>query len=257
MRWQALGLRLPVLLAALAMVCFGLLAGDVWAQATNNNTGGGNNNTGGGGGRNNNTGGGNNNNNNTNITGGQAGVFVDAQGVLRRNIVPDPTGMLRRQQVAAAQATLPRELARQSELRKVSLTRLEKALTANGGMMTDEMRYLAGLHRLQYVFLYPDSGDIVIAGPAEGWAAESDGRMDGPSFRSSCSSVAGSGSGPAFVPAEPGEDADGRLLDRSDPGRLGCHAAVPAIDRSLCDSRPDPVPGQWASKQPGDAEGAN
>lgn len=177
MRWQALGLRLPVLLAAL--VCFGLLAGDVWAQANNNNAGG-NNNTGGGG-TNNNTGGGgnNNNNNNTNITGGQAGVFVDAQGVLRRNIVPDPTGMLRRQQVAAAQATLPRELASQSELRKVSLTRLEKALVANGGMMTDEMRYLAGLLRLQYVFLYPDSGDIVIAGPAEGWAAESDGRMTG------------------------------------------------------------------------------
>ncbi len=174
MRWQALGLRMPVLLAALAMVCLGLLAGDVWAQTTNNNTGGGNNNTGGGG--NNNTGGGNNN---VNVTGGQAGVFVDAQGVLRQNTVPDPTGMLRRQQVAAAQATLPRELARPSDLRKVSLTRLEKALTDNGGVMTDDMRYLAGLQRLSYVFLYPESGDIVIAGPAEGWAPEPDGRITG------------------------------------------------------------------------------
>ncbi len=177
MRWQALGLRTPILPAALALVCFGLLAGDVWAQ-NNNNNGGGNNNNGGG---NNNNNGGNNNNNNgtTNVNTGTAGVFVDAQGVLRRNIVPDPTGALRRQKVAPAQASLPRELTRQSDLRKVSLTRLEKALTANGGVMTDEMCYLAGLLRLRYVFLYPESGDIVIAGPAEGWAPESDGRMTG------------------------------------------------------------------------------
>lgn len=173
MRWQALGLRTPILPAALALVCFGLLAGDVWAQTNNNNNNGGNNNNNGG---NNNN---NNNNNNVNVTGGQAGVFVDAQGVLRRNVVPDPTGMLRRQHVAAAQAALPRELSRQSELRKISITRLEKALSDNGGVLTDEMRYLAGLLRLRYVFLYPQSGDIVIAGPAEGWAPESDGRMTG------------------------------------------------------------------------------
>ncbi|MHB8897324.1 MAG: DUF1598 domain-containing protein [Thermoguttaceae bacterium] len=174
MRRQALGLRMPVLLAALTLVCFGLLAGDAWAQQNNNNNGGG----GGGGGTNNNNNGGGNNNN-VNVTGGQAGVYVDAQGVLRRNVVPDPTGMLRRQQVAAAQASLPRELSRQSELRKISLTRLEKALSENGGALNDEMRYLAGLQRLRYVFLYPESGDIVIAGPAEGWASESDGRMTG------------------------------------------------------------------------------
>jgi hypothetical protein len=182
MRWQALGLRMPVLLAALA--CFGLLAGVAYAQQ-NTNQGGNQNNTGG---NQNNTGGNQNQNNqnnqnnqggNVNVTGGQAGVFVDAQGVLRRNIVNDPTGMLRRQQVAASQAALPRELSRPSELRKVSLTRLENALAANGGVLTDEMRYLAGLLRLRYVFLYPDSGDIVLAGPAEGWAPEPDGRMTG------------------------------------------------------------------------------
>ncbi len=32
------------------------------------------------------------------------------------------------------------------------------------------MRHLAGLTRLKYVFCYPESGDIVIAGPAEAWA---------------------------------------------------------------------------------------
>ena len=181
MRWQALGLRLPLLLAAVAMVCFVLLAGGAYAQQNQGggnqgggNQGGGTSNQGPGISNQNNQGGGN-----VNVTGGQAGVFVDAQGVLRRNIVNDPTGRLRRQQVAAAQAALPRDLAGLSEIRKVSLTRLEKALVDNGGVLTDEMRYMAGLLRLRYVFLYPESGDIVLAGPAEGWAPEPDGRMTG------------------------------------------------------------------------------
>jgi hypothetical protein len=39
------------------------------------------------------------------------------------------------------------------------------------------MKYLAGLTRLKYVFFYPESKDIVIAGPAEGWAADLSGRV--------------------------------------------------------------------------------
>jgi hypothetical protein len=41
------------------------------------------------------------------------------------------------------------------------------------------MMYLAGLTRVQYVFCYPDSKDIVIAGPAEGWAQDLSGRVCG------------------------------------------------------------------------------
>ena len=39
------------------------------------------------------------------------------------------------------------------------------------------MKNLAGLHKIQYVFLYPDSRDIVIAGPAGAWAADQEGRQ--------------------------------------------------------------------------------
>ena len=39
------------------------------------------------------------------------------------------------------------------------------------------MQHLAGLTRLQYVFCYPKSGDIVIAGPAEAWAEAPSGRI--------------------------------------------------------------------------------
>jgi hypothetical protein len=38
------------------------------------------------------------------------------------------------------------------------------------------MKNLAGLHKIQYVFLYPDSRDIVIAGPAGAWAVDEEGR---------------------------------------------------------------------------------
>jgi hypothetical protein len=41
------------------------------------------------------------------------------------------------------------------------------------------MRYLAGLQRIRYVFYYPDSKDIVLAGPAEGWAPDLAGRVVG------------------------------------------------------------------------------
>ena len=69
---------------------------------------------------------------------------------------------------------------RAATCRKVSLTRLEKAIRARldaGQQPTDEMNCLAGLHRLRYVFLYPDSGDVVIAGPAEGWFRDLSGRV--------------------------------------------------------------------------------
>ena len=31
------------------------------------------------------------------------------------------------------------------------------------------MRHLAGLSQISYVFVYPENGEVVIAGPAEGW----------------------------------------------------------------------------------------
>lgn len=110
-----------------------------------------------------------------------AGVAVDAQGVLR-TVATGDDGELARRRVEEARARLGPRVSRRSELRKVSLTRLEKALAAElagGGKPSDEMRYLAGLTRLQYVFCYPASGDVVIAGPAEGWATDAAGRVVG------------------------------------------------------------------------------
>src|SRR6201999_2003606 len=40
---------------------------------------------------------------------------------------------------------------------------------AAGAPLDDDMRFLAGLQRIQYVFVYPQEQDIVLAGPGEGW----------------------------------------------------------------------------------------
>ncbi len=108
----------------------------------------------------------------------QAGVMVDANGVLAMAYYPDEGGQLTRQRMVAAKAALDPDVARKSKLRMVSLTRLEKAV-ADGRNLTSEMRYLAGLTRIQYVFCYPDSGDVVLAGPAEGWYSDLSGRVVG------------------------------------------------------------------------------
>lgn len=108
-----------------------------------------------------------------------AGVVVDAQGVLTRHLVRDPGGQLTRQRLAAARADLAPELKNFSKLRKVSLQRLEEAISKRQGALDDTMRYLAGLLRVRYVFYYPESKDIVLAGPAEGWMADPTGRIVG------------------------------------------------------------------------------
>ncbi len=117
----------------------------------------------------------NNNGNNS----AYAGVSIDANGVLHAKSYSDPDGDLRRKQIEAARTTLDPKVTAFSKLRKVSLNRLEQTILDHQGVLTDEMRCLAGLLRVRYVFYYPDSKDIVLAGPAEGWAPDPSGRIVG------------------------------------------------------------------------------
>ncbi len=115
--------------------------------------------------------------------GGQnAGIRVDADGVLHMKVVRDPQGRLLRQKFQAARRALKPELEKASNLRKISLTRLEQAIArriAAGEEPTDEMKYMAGMLRVSHVFFYPETNDIVIAGPAEGFGADLVGRVRG------------------------------------------------------------------------------
>ncbi len=111
-----------------------------------------------------------------------AGVVIDASGVLRVQTFVRPGGALGRQRIQAARAAVNPKLAKPNAMRKISLTRLEAAVAKQlkeGSQLPDEMKYLAGLLRIQYVFFYPETGDIVIAGPAEGYFTDAAGRVRG------------------------------------------------------------------------------
>ena len=166
------------LLAFLAVAAVLTLPSTSFANngAANNgaaNNGGANNNNG----ANNN--GANNNGANNNGAAGAAGVEIDPQGVLRLMKSNRNVTMARMRQ---ARQQLPPNLARASKMRKVSLNRLEAEvakLVAEGKQPTADMVAMAGMTRLEYVFFYPESGDIVLAGPAEGFATDSVGRVVG------------------------------------------------------------------------------
>ena len=65
------------------------------------------------------------------------------------------------------------KLNRTTSLRMVSLRALEaacrEALTSGVAGIPEPLRFLAGIQRIQYVFVYPEKNDIVFAGPGEGW----------------------------------------------------------------------------------------
>ncbi|MCH7726454.1 MAG: DUF1598 domain-containing protein, partial [Planctomycetes bacterium] len=108
------------------------------------------------------------------------GVQVSADGVVQRADV-DATGKLRKARMDALKE-LPRDIARVSKLRKISLRRLETAIARHLRQkthFTEEIHNLAGLQQIQYVFLYPDDQDIVLAGPAEGWKVDQQGYLVG------------------------------------------------------------------------------
>ena len=141
------------------------------AYAQSGGGGGGGGGTGGGGGG---TG--------TGGTGGTGGIEVDASGVLRANSKTDATGKVDRELARAAKASLNKDLQQPSQLRMVSLNRLEEAVRkakAAGNDLPDEIRYLAGLNRITHVFFFPGSKDIVIAGPAEGFFINARNRVVG------------------------------------------------------------------------------
>ena len=106
---------------------------------------------------------------------GANGVVIDANGVLRLQNYPDPGGQIAKKRIAEARANLNPDVAKASDLRKVSLNRLEAAIKARldkNQPPTEEMQFLAGMTRVRYVFYYPETKDIVLAGPAEGWAVD-------------------------------------------------------------------------------------
>ncbi|WP_437185389.1 DUF1598 domain-containing protein [Planctomicrobium sp. SH668] len=107
-----------------------------------------------------------------------SGIKVDPNGILTRESREDRTGRVNAVEQKARVAALNEEMSKPSELRLVSLTRLEREVArrvAEGKPVVESMKQLAGLSQIQYVFVYPEQNEIVIGGPASGWTYNSQG----------------------------------------------------------------------------------
>lgn len=109
------------------------------------------------------------------------GVSINADGVLAASA---PLDMKRLNDELARGFQAPAsELSKPVELRKISLKAIEAALRDSKGNkvadLPDEIKYLAGIQRIQFVLLYPEQNDIVLAGPGEGWKLDGKGNVVG------------------------------------------------------------------------------
>jgi hypothetical protein len=107
------------------------------------------------------------------------GVSINADGVLAGPILKDRE-LLRQEYQKQYKAPAP-ELNQPVGIRKFSLREAEAAMARSGKNLTwqmpPEIHFMAGLQRIQYVFIYPD--DIVLAGPGEGWRVDENANMVG------------------------------------------------------------------------------
>lgn len=110
------------------------------------------------------------------------GVSIDAAGVVRKATVEAG-----KKAAAVFREKLPKpskDMTKPVSMRMVSLRGLEQAIeAANKENFTiglpREVQFLAGLQRIEYVFLYPEQNDIVLAGPGEGWRVDDNGNVVG------------------------------------------------------------------------------
>ena len=163
-----------------------------------------------------------------------AGVTVDAQGVLRATTVTDETGELTRKRMAEAKAALDPRVAAKSALRKISLNRLEKAIQAElsaGRKPTDEMQYLAGLTRAAICLLLSGYGRPRNRRARRGLGRRSGRPRDRHPIGLARAAIAGSGRGAACLPGERQGSVLGRMLDRRHARGIGPHAEVSPFDR--------------------------
>ncbi|HET6424692.1 MAG TPA: DUF1598 domain-containing protein [Planctomycetaceae bacterium] len=114
------------------------------------------------------------------------GVRVSPQQMLNRVLSTDTTGKLAALKDGVRQADLNTDMAQTSSMRLVSLARLEREVArrlADGLAVPESMMQLAGLSKIQYVFLDKDEGDIIVGGPAEAWQYNAQGQPLGVSSK--------------------------------------------------------------------------
>lgn len=110
------------------------------------------------------------------------GVRVAPNGFLHRLSTEDQSGALAALGATARKADLNADVARSSDLRIVSLNRLERAIARqleDGEQVPETMAQLAGLSQVKYVIVDPETHEILVAGPAEAWQYNAQGQPVG------------------------------------------------------------------------------
>lgn len=109
------------------------------------------------------------------------GVSISTGGVLAQPVVKD-IELLKKSYLKNPTA-VPKGLEKTVGMRMISLRAVEeavaKAMMNEGAKLPDEIQYLAGIQRIQFIFVYPEKNDIVLAGPGEGWKMDANANMVG------------------------------------------------------------------------------
>ncbi len=110
------------------------------------------------------------------------GVYADAKGTLRFKQVSESLEV--GYQPPTELATAASEVRQTSRLRFISLPRLEATIQSRQRLqqpLSEAMLTLAGLQRVEHVFVVPakgsEPGDLVLAGPAGDWRVQTDGKI--------------------------------------------------------------------------------
>lgn len=112
------------------------------------------------------------------------GVYADARGTLRFAQDAQSSAVSLSEMRKAAPDEITQDVRAESRLRYVSLPRLEATIRArqlSHQPLEEAMLTLAGLQRVEYVFVVPSAsdrpGDLILAGPAGDWLARPDGKI--------------------------------------------------------------------------------
>jgi hypothetical protein len=108
------------------------------------------------------------------------GVKIDTNGVLSPS--PDAIDQRTLQQLEAGLQDVNTDIGQETKLRMISLGGLEAEITRSrneGTPLSQEAIYMAGLQRIEFIILSPETNDIIIAGPAEGFKVNNDGVVVG------------------------------------------------------------------------------
>ena len=109
----------------------------------------------------------------------QQGVFLGSPAVMAAIALMGDDSALQNAAEFAKNANHNQDVRETSSLRLVSLPRLEAhvaELIAAGQAIPEDVRTIAGLSRIEYLFVFPETQDIVIGGPASDWTTAADGR---------------------------------------------------------------------------------